>query len=88
MNDLSTKVLRYLTRMRKIQQEQKPWDSYCRNESWNGEACDNCGSTKKPSESNGRYIIGGDEDNPRAANLRVCGDCLEILENQLQLDME
>jgi hypothetical protein len=60
-DELSPKIWRLLKKMQKDFQEEKPPLTYCRNTSFDGEPCDNCGS-RKLIHGEGRYIAGGDED--------------------------
>jgi hypothetical protein len=82
---LSLKVEAIHKKLAELQLDEKPMLAYCRNQLWNGEPCDQCGSTAVPSKVKGRYLAGDSEDQTL---LFLCGNCLSQLEEHFAFIME
>lgn len=84
--ELSEKVKSVHEKLGELQDTGMPYLTYCRNQSWNGEPCDQCGSTEKPSKVKGRYIAGDYEG--EGVILRICGVCVDKLEDYFMMEIE
>jgi hypothetical protein len=69
-----TRYNEVLKQNREQQGQEKPFISYTRNQSWNGQPCDACGSKEGIHEVGGRYVAGSSETNDL---MYLCGNCVE-----------
>ena len=67
--------------------EEKPYFSYSRNTSWNGEPCAFCKRDKTIHLVNGRYIfaeMGEDGEYTDGSQVYFCGDCNELISHMVK----
>ena len=71
---------------KKLQQTNRPFISYTRNQLWKGEPCIVCKSDKGIHEHGGRYAAGSSETDDL---MHLCGKCVEKhLEKDFEAMME
>ena len=82
---LTPKIQKVYERESKNQQTTKPMLSICREHSWSGMPCDQCGAKDRAVLQRGRYMV---TDGDEKLLFRVCGVCLSVVEQFFELFSE